>query len=103
PKVVKRLKKDFIDALNNNNKFSPTLYITLEEAVIDGKIVLWVHIPVASQVVCCNGRIWDRGEDGDHDITDAILTVGELYARKSGQFTERKVFPYASEEDLRVG
>jgi ATP-dependent DNA helicase RecG len=100
---VKRLKKDFIDALNNNNKFSPTLYITLEEAVIDGKIVLWVHIPVASQVVCCNGRIWDRGEDGDHDITDAILTVGELYARKSGQFTERKVFPYASEEDLRVG
>jgi ATP-dependent DNA helicase RecG len=102
PEAVKRLKKDFIDGINNSNKFSPTLYITLEDVEIDGKIVLLVHIPVASQVVRCNGRIWDRGEDGDHDITDAIIAVGELYARKSGQFTERRVFPYASEDDLRL-
>jgi ATP-dependent DNA helicase RecG len=49
PEAVSQIKKDFASALNNAQRFSPTLFITLEEAEIDGKTVLWCYVPFTSQ------------------------------------------------------
>ena len=96
------IKKNFINILNNPNKISPTLYLTLEEIEIDGCLILWVYVPISSQVEFCNKRIWDRNGDADQDITNSVDMVANLYNRKSASYHERKIFPYATTEHLHM-
>jgi ATP-dependent DNA helicase RecG len=98
PETVTQIKKDFANSLNNPQRFTPTLFIALEEAEIDGKIVLWCYVPLSSQLVMFGGKIYDRAEDGDYDATRNTDTVGMIYDRKKGVSTVSKVFPYAVEE-----
>ena len=57
--------------------------------------------PSFPQVHRCNGRIFDRNEDGDLDITDHTQLVAELYHRKQTSYSENKIYPYATLADLR--
>ena len=54
--AITSIKKNFINVLNNPNKIFPSLYLTLEEIEIDGKLLLWVYVPVNSQVVFCDKK-----------------------------------------------
>lgn len=99
---VASMKKNFINMLNNPNKITPSLYLTLEEIEIDDKLVLWVYVPVSSQVEICDKRIYDRNGDADQDITGSVDLVANLYTRKSSTYHERKIFPYATQEHLRM-
>jgi ATP-dependent DNA helicase RecG len=63
--------------------------------------VLHIFVPESSQVHRCNGRIFDRNEDGDLDITDHTPLVSELYHRKKATYSENKIYPYATLNDLR--
>lgn len=99
---VESMSKNFVNQLNNPNKMSPTLYLSLEEFEIDGEIVLACFVPSSSTIVKCNGRIYDRNEDGDFDITDSPIQVENLYARKIGTFNEHKIFPYVEDTDLNL-
>lgn len=96
------MKKNFVNQLNNPNRMSPTLYLSIEEFEYDGKMLLWVYVPPTSTVEKCSGRIYDRNEDGDMDITDSPIQLENMYARKSSNYTEHKIFPYVTEEDLRM-
>jgi len=100
PEAVKQIKKDFADSLNNPQRFAPTLFIALEEAKIEGKVVLWCYVPTDSQVVMFGGRIFDRNADGDMDITRNSSMVAQIHQRKNAEYTERKIFPYAKESDF---
>ncbi|MDR1687987.1 MAG: putative DNA binding domain-containing protein [Clostridiales bacterium] len=100
PKAIQQMKRNFVNMLNNPQKTSPSLFFTLEEAEYERKHLLHAYIPVSSQIQSCSGKIYDRGEDGDFDITNSTDLVAQLAVRKSGQFTEREVFPYAREEHL---
>lgn len=102
PKSVAQIKKNFVNQLNNTNKMSPTLYLSLEEFDLDGKKLLVCFVPSSSTVVKCSGRIYDRNEDGDFDITDSPIQVENLYARKIGAFNEHKIFPFVEEADLKM-
>jgi ATP-dependent DNA helicase RecG len=101
-KTALGIKKNFANTLNNPQRFAPTLFITLEEAEIDGKLVLWTHIPFASQVVMFAGKIYDRAEDGDIDVTRNSDTVAHIHARKTAEYSERAMFPYATEKNLEL-
>ena len=101
-KAVDSIKKNFINVLNNPNKIVPSLYLALEEFEIDGKTILWVYVPISSQVEFCNKRIWDRNGDADQDITNSVDLVANLYNRKSSSYHERKIFPYATTDHLRM-
>lgn len=100
--AVKDMKRNFITQLNNTNKMSPTLYLTIEEIEYDGKLLLWAYVPPASTVIKCSGRVYDRNEEGDLDISDSPIQMENMYARKTGVFSENKLFPYATEDDLRM-
>jgi ATP-dependent DNA helicase RecG len=102
PNCVKDLKKNFVNMLNNPQKISPTLFLSLEEINFEGKIILYVYIPQRSQVEMCSGKIFDRIEDADIDITKSVDLSANLFNRKSSMFTERKIFPYVKESDLRL-
>ncbi|MDR3164056.1 MAG: putative DNA binding domain-containing protein, partial [Synergistaceae bacterium] len=96
------IMKNFVNMLNNPQKISPSLYLSLEKVEIEDKLVLYVYVPVSSQVELCSGKIFDRTEDADIDVTKSTDLAANLYARKSSQFTEREVFPYATLDNMRL-
>lgn len=100
--AVKDLKKNLVNQLNNPKKMSPTLYLSVEEYEYNGKLLLYMYVPPTSTVEKCAGRVYDRNEEGDMDITDSPIQMENLYARKSNSYTESKLFPYVKEEHLRT-
>ena len=101
PGTVDKVKKDFVTSMNNPQKISPTFYLSVETIEIDGKTILYVFVPESSQVHRCNGRIFDRNEDGDLDITDNTNLVSGLYLRKQSGYTENRIFPFAELSELK--
>ena len=102
PNAAQQMKKNFAAMLNNPQKTSPSLFLSLDEVVLDGILLLYTHVPISSQIQSCSGRIYDRNEDGDFDITNSTELVAQLSLRKSNQFTEREIFPYATLDDIRL-
>lgn len=100
PACVDKIKKNFVTSINNPDKISPTFYTNMEQFEIDGKIVLYAFIPTTPDVHRLSGRIFDRNEDGDFDITKNTNMVAQMYTRKTNAYTELKIFPFASIEDL---
>ena len=100
PEKVEKMKKDFASLLNNQEKFTPTLFLSLENEKINGKTILWCYVPPTSQVVIYGGKIFDRNVDGDMDITRNSEMVAQIHRRKSADYSEREIFPYAKEKDF---
>lgn len=100
PKCIAEMKKNFVNMLNNPQKIQPSLYLNLDEIEYRGMKVLWVYVPVSSQIEFCNNRIYDRNEDADQDVSTSADLVSNISSRKSATYTERKIFPYATEDDL---
>lgn len=101
PDCVEVMKKNFVTSVNNENKMYPPLYLTPIEYDYDGKIILYIRVPVSQEVCRCNGRIYDRINESDIDITHHSDEVYRLYARKSGSYYVNKVFTAFSIGDLR--
>jgi ATP-dependent DNA helicase RecG len=99
--ALPQIKKDLVTTLNNSQKVNPPLYILPEKVIIEGKTLLYLSIPESSQVHRCNGKIFDRNEDGDLDITNHPDAVAHLYIRKQSSFSENRIYPYVRLEDLR--
>src|SRR3989338_9277403 len=99
--AVEQIKKDFVTAMNNPQKINPAFYLSIEEIQIHSKSILYIFVPESSQVHRCSGRIYDRNEDGDFDITNNNTLVTSLYLNKQTIYTENKVFPYCKLKDLR--
>lgn len=99
--LVEQVRKDFITSVNNPLKISPSFYLSIETVLVDGKAVLYIYIPESSQVHRCNGKIFDRNEDGDCNITDNHALVSNLYIQKQMNYSENKIFPYAKLVDLK--
>jgi ATP-dependent DNA helicase RecG len=101
PDAISQIKKNFVTTINNPQKIHPPAYIAVNEVTVEGKAVLRVYVPESSQVHRCNGRIYDRNEDGDFDITDHTRQVADLYQRKQATYSENKIYPFAKLDDLR--
>ena len=99
---VSKIKKDFINTLNNPTKIRPSLFLNLEEIEYENKTILWVYVPVSSEVEYCDNRIYDRNGDADQDITKSTDLVANLFSRKSHTFYERQIFPYVTTDHLRL-
>lgn len=95
------MKKDFVTAINNANKMYPPLFLTPVEYELQGRKVLHIYVPIGTQVSRCSGRIYDRNNESDIDITDNEELVYKLYARKQGTYFVNKVFPEWGMDVLR--
>jgi len=100
PNCVKNMRKNFINTLNNPEIISPTLYLSAEEVMIDDKIILYVYVPTSSQVHTCKKQTYDRIGDADINISKNTTQMSALYLRKQKDFTEKKIFPYLTIDDL---
>ncbi|MBR6394436.1 MAG: putative DNA binding domain-containing protein [Ruminococcus sp.] len=100
PNCIKNMRKNFINTLNNPEIITPSLYLSAEEVVIDDKIILCVYVPTSSQVHTCKKQTYDRIGDADINISKNTTQMSALYLRKQKDFTEKKIFPYLTIDDL---
>ena len=101
PEAVDQVKNELVTALNNPQKLNPPFYLTPEDWGIGGKRIIRLFVPESSQVHRCSGKIYDRNEDGDLDITSNTNQVTELYIRKQTSYSENRIYPYVALKDLR--
>jgi len=102
PNALEQVRKDFVTAINNPQKLTPPTYLSIDDVEVDGKTLIRIYVPESSQVHRCNGRIYDRNEDGDLDITDHTVQVAQLYQRKHATYSENKVYSWIQPGDLRA-
>ena len=91
PDHIDQMKKDFVTAVNNENKMYPPLYLRPVEYEYEGKLILYIRVPVSQNVCRCSGRIFDRNHEADIDITNHSDEVFRLYARKNSSYYVNKV------------
>ena len=101
-KAALDMVKNFIKVISNPALFSPTIYLVPEIIKYDEKrTIIHVHIPPSVEVHSYKKVIYDRVDDADVKVT-ATGTIAQMYIRKQNIFTEKKIYPYAKMEDLRL-
>lgn len=93
--------KNFISVISNPANFTPTIYLAPELLKYKGHTVIHVHVPPSAEVHSYKKVIYDRVDDADVKVT-ATAQIASMYIRKQNIFTEKKIYPYASAEDLRL-
>ena len=99
---VEKIKKELANALNNPQILNPPIYIIPNVIEIEGKTVLFIPVHESSQVHNTRGKIFDRNEDGDYNISSHTNLVASMYIRKQTTFTENKIYPFATINELRT-
>ncbi len=101
-KAAPDLVKNFTTVVSNPALFSPTVYLVPEIIIYDEKhTIIHVHIPPSAEVHSYKRVIYDRVDDADVKVT-ATGAIAQMYIRKQNIFTEKKIYPYAKMEDLRL-
>lgn len=98
---VQDIINNIVTNANNPNKLSPPFYLSTQILEYEGKKLIYVYIPESSQVHNTNGKIFDRNEDGDFNISKNTEQVTQLYLRKQATYTENRVFPYVKLSDFK--
>lgn len=101
-KAAPDMVKNFIAVISNPALFSPTVYL-VPEVIVDesGRYIIHVHVPPSAEVHSYKKVIYDRVDDADVKVT-ATSQIAAMYIRKQTIFTEKKIFPYATMDDLRL-
>lgn len=99
-KAAPDMVKNFISCISNPALFSPTVYLIPEIMIYEGKTIIHVRVMPSAEVHSYKKVIYDRVNDADVKVTATSL-IAQMYIRKQGIFTERKIFPYVGMEDLR--
>lgn len=98
--AIENIKKDFVTTINNPQKVSPPLYLNIETLEIDNKKILHIEVPVSASVHTLNGKICDRNNDSDINITGQNANIAKFYLFKQEAHTEDRIFPYATMDDF---
>lgn len=102
--IVEESIQSIIDGIvtnaNNLKKLNPPFYLSPEVVEVDGKKIIYLHVPESSQVHQTAGKIFIRNEDGDFDITGRNDLITQLYARKQSTYSENTIYPYLTISDL---
>ncbi|MCL2059302.1 MAG: putative DNA binding domain-containing protein [Oscillospiraceae bacterium] len=101
PKSAPDMVKNFISVISNPDVFVPTVYLSPEIMEYKNKTIIHIHIPPSSEVHTYKRIVYDRANDADVKIT-ATSQIAAMYIRKQNIYTERKVYPYVRDSDLRL-
>ena len=93
--------KNFIAVISNPTLFSPTVYLDPKIMKYEGNTIIHVHVPSSAEVHSYKKVIYDRVDDADVKGT-ATSQIASMYLRKQSIFTEKKIYPYVTESDLRL-
>lgn len=100
PGKLEHLKKEIITSSNNPQVLNPPFILSPREIEKAGEKLLYLKIPVSSQVHTHKGIIYDRENDSDLRILDNGRK-GEVFFRKRTQYTENTIYPALRESDFK--
>lgn len=100
-KAAADMVKNFISVISNPGVFSPTVYLAPEIFEYEGCTLIHVHIVPSAEVHSYKRVIYDRVDDADVKVT-ATGQIAAMYIRKQNIFTEKRIYPYVTEGDLRL-
>ena len=100
PKSASDMVKNFIAVIGNPDMFMPTVYLSPEILEYEGKPIVHIHVPPSSEVHMYKRVVYDRVNDADVKVT-ATSQIAAMYIRKQNIYTEKKVYPYVRDSDLR--
>ena len=100
-KAVPDIVRNFIAMIGNPDVLSPTLYIEPTIFKYQGKTIIHIHIPASADVHTFKKVVYDRAGDADVRVK-GTNRIAEMYIRKHDIFTERRVYKYVTEGDLRL-
>ncbi len=101
-KATSDMIKNFIKQISNPLVFSPTIYLAPKTVkTADGKTIIHIHVPPSAEVHSYKKVIYDRVDDADVKVT-ATAQIAQMYIRKQNIFTEKKIYPYVTMDDLRM-
>lgn len=93
------IQRNIVNVVNNPNVFKPPVALEFETIDHDGKHVIRTWVPVDSSVHSFKDIIYDRVGDSDIRLrTDH--QIASLYLRKQAAYTEQKIYPYVTLDDL---
>lgn len=98
---VQNIINNIVTNANNPQKLNPPFYLSTHVIDYESKKVIYVYVPESSQVHSTNGKIFDRNEDGDFDITGQTGQVTQLYLRKQTTYSENRIYPYVKLSDFK--
>ena len=101
PKAAPDMVKNFITIISNPALFTPTIYLSPEIIEYEGHTIIHVHVPPSAEVHSYKKIIFDRVNDADIKVT-ATAQIASMYIRKQNIYTEKKIYPYATINDLRT-
>lgn len=101
-KAAPGMVKNFISVISNPNLFSPTVYLA-PEIIMDEerRTIIHIRVPSSGEVHSYKKVIYDRVNDSDVKVT-ATTQIAQMYIRKQNIYTERRIYPYVTLEDLRL-
>ncbi|MCK5906761.1 MAG: putative DNA binding domain-containing protein, partial [Flavobacteriales bacterium] len=97
---IQGMLDSFVTSCNNPTKLDPPYFLSPEVIDIGNKKMIYIYVPESSQVHKTSGKIFDRNEDGDFDVSKNSAHISQMYLRKQSTYTENKIFPYATVDDL---
>ncbi|GAA0892777.1 putative DNA binding domain-containing protein [Fulvivirga kasyanovii] len=98
---IQNILNNIVTNANNPQKLNPPFYLSTQVIDYKGKKVIHVYVPESSQVHSTNGKIFDRNEDGDFDISRQTEQVTQLYLRKQTTYSENRIYPYIKLSDFK--
>lgn len=100
--AASQMIKNFIKVVSNPALFSPTVYLVPEIIRYDEKhSIIHVHVPPSAEVHSYKKVIFDRVCSCKERVTSTNV-IAQMYIRKQNILTEKRIYPYAKTEDLRL-
>ena len=99
-KAIPSMLNNFNNITTNPDLFNPIVYITPQVLNIDGKQIIHIHVPISPDVHYFKNKIYDRVHEADV-IVKGNSKISEMIIRKQNIFTEQKIYPYATINDLK--
>jgi ATP-dependent DNA helicase RecG len=94
---VQDIVNNLVTNTNNPQKLNPP-YLLSPKIYTDERQrkIIYIFIPESSQVHSTNGKIFDRNEDGDFDVTGNHEHISQLYLRKKATYSENKIYQFVT-------
>lgn len=99
-KSVDGMIRNFINIISSPDLFFPKAFIIPEVLTIDDKKIIYLYVEEGAVVYRYKKFFFDRIGDADIDISQQSGLLSNLFARKCTSYTENKIIPYLTLENL---
>ena len=101
PKAASSMVRQIVNVMNDPNLWEPRIAVYPEVIVYRGKTIIRIHVPTGPDVYRFKGKCYDRVNDADV-VVRGTAPIADMFIRKREIYTERRVYPFVTKEDLRL-